>query len=220
MSGSEPDDAPTATTKELSRFLSWSSRLTAAWATEADLATAAQASNYFVRAFENAPCDAAFMFKPETLSNLPSDPTDRLFILMNRYGTSDENILLPIDFKSFAYLAKAMVGSKKKDYHYSYASAELSFQHPQFDLCNAFVIGNLSEPDWVAFVPAHYVRMVVTEYEKRQKSTKWNLSKHNAALVQTSPLPPPLAPFTMPKAMLPLAIDNMVQNAQNDQTSL
>jgi hypothetical protein len=186
---------------------------------EGDMATAGATHPQFVRAFEFAPNDFALVLPDFMDPTIPADPTDRLFTLWERHRTSQENMIVPIDGKSFAYSVR--VQRQKYDYGVrtkKYLLAHTALTQDQVKDCQALLISSLNGPDWVALVPRYY-------YEKLNVQVKAGMSRLAlgsvpVAMARVNPLPPVLAPFVMHKDNLGEAFDNMLANAQNPEVKL
>lgn len=178
----------------------------AAWACEADAARASEESEVFVRAFAYTPHDAAVLVHQEDLSGLPNDPTDRFCTLIEQMGDSNRRILVLLDLKSFGWGADYSAWAHTS-VTYKAWSAKIILKLEQAKRCEALIITNMGDPDWVAFLPRAYFRLP-NMLENLQSDVRMIYGRVHVSVAQMSPLPPTLPHCVMRKADLPRMLDN------------
>ena len=217
MSAAEPQTPTLPPVATLARFLAAVCRLRMAWMVEAELSGAASESPRFIRGYEGAPCDGALIVDEALARSLPKEATDKYFsFLQHTSKTEDVPPILLLDFKSFSYNAVFSTSKiQARNYNYHYAQAIIHVSLVQYNNCQAMVIGNIVDADYVALVPMEYVHMTQPKYREQ-----WWLGHASPGQVQSNPLPAVLAPFVMTKQLLPLAFDNLVAHHRDSNIKL
>ena len=136
--------------------------------------------------------------------------SDLLFTLYKDHLNSEADILYPGDIKSFAY--KFAYRSRNGSVLATQALGTISITRLQYESAQAIIMGRIAQPDWVAFIPMPYVRIGAIDLGSKRKkdagTKELGFGLIPPSMQAFNPLPPLVAPFVMPRAMLPEAEDN------------
>ncbi|KAL8865064.1 MAG: hypothetical protein Q9174_007089, partial [Haloplaca sp. 1 TL-2023] len=148
----------------------------------------------FVRGFEFANVDFGIILSPQPLEGTR---TDRLMTLRRLWRSRHPDIrILPVEAKDIGTNADQK-GNLWWGFHFSPA---------QFAYSAAVIVSAASAPDFVAFIPFHYLRA----WEKLQaKQLLYEFIRPFWTLHPPPAFPPELSPFIVPLAGLGKALDNM-----------
>lgn len=178
---------------------------------------AATGSSHFIKAFELATCDGALLVKDIGSESLPDDPTDRFYTLIERFGNSSHRVLVLLDFKSFRWSTKHRRPKQGFDSDCSEAAIGLSLD--QAKRCQALIITSAAEPDWVAFVPKPYFRIMNQGKDlTRPKYIDYNYT--DSTLTTLNPFPPVLAHLVMRKTDLPRMLNDFAEKALDSRKTI
>lgn len=207
------NDAQAALSRTYRNWLSRVIRARNSAMVEGDLDKLCQSLSSYVRGFDGSPCDAALLTDQEMADSLPTSSTAKLYELLERYGDSNQEILIGIDFKSLVYQTQHY--RNDRGLVYRVAQASVSRSKSQREGCSVLVIGNLADPDFVAVVP---MQPYVPEHKGRAKidGVYWQIGATHPSMAQCNPLPAALAPFVMHKSMIAEHLQNLVDNFNDE----
>ena len=199
--------AAMASLQEVKRLTSqnMSMRSSSAFAMEAIIADAVMTEvKEFIRGGERAAVDCGLYIGSESIGFM--EATERLFKVTSKY--QDENVLLLLDIKTLTPSKLSGSRSSRVSPHGYACTWKFKTTKNQSDV-QAFIIGSVIEPNWVALLPKEYLESGFWRRGNQKGATQNRTRPYWYYHTQPPPFPPDLGPFLMPIKRLADALKSM-----------